>query len=123
PHAAKRLHARTSGGSPMARVQRNRNPLWLSRGWTAWRQLVRSTGSRGAQKQLPSVRQGKVPAVGSTRPVLRLVAIDNDFGSGLQGILGESTPEQDIRRPRFDCPVYKRAIGLLHLDVQPRVGI
>src|SRR6202023_3457913 len=66
------------------------------------RQLVRSTGSGGAEKQFASVREGEIPAVGPMRPVFRLVPIDQDLGAWQQGFLGESTPEQDIRRARFD---------------------
>src|ERR1700687_232166 len=76
-------------------------------------QLVRSTGTGGAEKQFASVRKSKIPAVGTARPVLRLVPIDHDLGARQQGVLGESAPEQDIRRARFDCPVYHRAVGAL----------
>src|SRR5258708_1019894 len=60
-------------------------------------QLVGSTGSGRAEKQLASVRECKIPAVGAIRPVFRLVPIDYDIGAGQQGVLGESAPEQDIR--------------------------
>jgi hypothetical protein len=42
-------------------------------------QLVRSAGAGGAEKQLASVGEGEIAAVGAVRPVFRLVPIDNYF--------------------------------------------
>src|SRR5580704_11179580 len=46
------------------------------------RQLVRSAGPGGTEKQFASVREGKIPTVGAVRAVFRLVPIDHDLCAG-----------------------------------------
>src|SRR5579862_3987233 len=49
-------------------------------------QLVGRAGAGGAEKQLASVRQSQVAAVGAVGAVFRLVAVDHHVGAGLQRV-------------------------------------
>src|SRR6185295_4045160 len=58
--------------------------------------FVRSARSRTAEEQLGAIGQGQIAAVRAKRTVLRLIAIDTDDGSDLQGVFGDAASQQDV---------------------------
>src|SRR5258705_9506741 len=55
----------------------------------------RSRLSRSEEQRAP-IREREIAAVGAQRPVLRLIAVDVDLGSRLQGRLREASPQQRV---------------------------
>jgi hypothetical protein len=55
--------------------------------------------------------------------VLGLVAVDDDFGAGLERLFRDTAPEQHVRRARFNRPRLDLAVRLFHVDVNPDVRV
>src|SRR5690349_8545205 len=90
---------------------------------TAVGAVARCPGSRRPKEQPLSVGQDHVCAIGAIGTILRAVPLDGDLRAGLQRFLGEATPHQRVRRAAFDHPPGDGAIGILHIEVNPRVRI
>src|SRR5688572_27334903 len=80
-------------------------------------------GPAAAEEQLAAVGQRDVAAVGLLRAVAREVAVNVDLHARLDRVAGDAAPEQRIRRPALDRPRFHRAVGLLHVHVNPGVRI
>ena len=76
-----------------------------------------------AQEQALAVRQHEVASVGAVRAVLRAETLDADLGPGLERVLGESAADQRIGRAAFDHPLRHRAVGVLDVEMDPRVRV
>src|SRR5215470_19947107 len=60
---------------------------------------------RPAQEQTLPIRKRNVLADRNIPPVLGLIALHDDLGSGPQGISGEAEPEQGVGAATLDHPV------------------
>src|SRR5262245_3907361 len=79
--------------------------------------FVRCTGAGAPKEQLCAIRQCEVTAVGPARSVLGLVPVDDNLLPGLDGILCNTSPHQDVRAACFNGPVFNLAVGTLHIDI------
>src|SRR5436190_21892499 len=55
--------------------------------------------------------------------VLCLAAVDFDFIADLQRLAGPALPLKKVRRSHLEAPVLDHALFVLHIDVDPDVGI
>src|SRR5205085_518282 len=59
-----------------------------------FRRVIRSAGPCRADKQLSPIGKCDVSTIGLVRSILRLIAVDDDLCSRLQGVLGEAAPDK-----------------------------
>ena len=78
---------------------------------------------RQSEEELSAVSKGNVSADAASRPVLRLVALDQDLGSRRQRLLREAESVEIVRAGAFDHPGDRFAIRALHVDVNPGVRV
>src|SRR5258706_16289298 len=106
-------------------VSRAGTDTWSARRSGRWRPLViRRAGAGRTEEQLFAVREGQVRAVDARAPVLGLISLDDDHGSGRQRVLREAAPEQRVWRAGFDHPLLGLAgLRILHIDMDPGMGV
>src|SRR5438034_8008743 len=105
-------------GSPMGWVSCGR--VLLSLGWL-WRRWIVAT--RGTGKYAPAIRKLDQTGVARLRAVLRQHAIDGDLVARLQGVAAPAVPRQRIRRTALALPVLQAPLSVLHIQINPDVGI
>src|SRR3984957_3067976 len=85
--------------------------------------FVRRPSARRSEEELLAIRQREVPAVCAVRPVLRLITVDYNLLPHLQRVPSDAAPQQDVWTSSFHCPVLRRAVGHLHVHMNPTVWI
>src|SRR5689334_16350098 len=85
--------------------------------------VARGVGAGRADEQFLAVFERDIAAVRAVRAVFGLVAFDEDFGARQQRGLGPTAAQQRVRSARFDHPVRDGAVGVLHVEIDPRVWI
>src|SRR2546427_9845273 len=85
--------------------------------------LVRRVRRRPTQKERSAVGKREFSSVGATCSIFGSVTIDHDLGARQQCLFGKAAPEQDVRRARFNRPLLDASIRLLHVEMNPHVGI
>src|SRR5215472_13173851 len=78
---------------------------------------------RPAQEQTLPIWKRNVLADRNIPPVLGLIALHDDLGSGRQGPLVNAEPEQGVWAATLDHPVCDSAVLIFHVDLNPGVGI
>src|SRR5215468_7931028 len=82
--------------------------------------FVLCIGCRRGEEQFSSIWIGHIPAVGPFEGVVAgLVAINDDFGTYLKGLLRDAAAEQGIGTSPLDHPDIFRAVGIGHFNVNP----
>src|SRR5215470_7415007 len=82
-----------------------------------------STRTRRTHEQPASVGEDEVAAVRAIRAVLRPIAFDRDFHTGFDRFAREAATEERVRRAAFYHPLRDGTVGVLHIDVDPRVRV
>src|SRR6185436_10763255 len=81
----------------------------------------------GAHEQLSAIRERDVPAVRATDRtagvILRHESLDDHLAADHHRLLGETALQQTGRGTTFDHPLLDGAVRLLHIDMEPRVGV
>src|SRR5215469_16795037 len=80
-------------------------------------------GTCRSYKQFSSVRERDVPAVGAGRAVFGLKAFENDFRPFRKREFGKTATDEHIRGAGFEHPLRRGPILVLHVDVNPAMGI
>ena len=85
--------------------------------------IFRNVRIRSADKQLLAVLECHAAAVGSVLPVLGLISLNGKFRAHFERPLGKPAPQHDVRAAAFHHPIGDRAVRVLHVDMNPGVGI
>src|SRR4029453_6210609 len=76
-----------------------------------------------AEKEPRAILQNEVPADGLVRAFLRLISLNCQFCTNLNGELGNAQADQGIGAAPFDHPLGDLSIGALNIKVEPGMGI
>ena len=86
--------------------------------------VVGRTRARRAHEDLGAVGERHVTTVRPLeRVVLGLVAVHDDLGARHEAVPAQAPTEQRVRRAALDHPDLGRAVVVLDLHVNPRVGV
>src|SRR5437763_14323282 len=85
--------------------------------------FVGRAGAGRTDEQLLAVLELDVAAVGAVRAVLGLVTLDEDFRARKERRLGPAAAQQRVGSAGLDHPVRHAAVGVLDVEINPRVRI
>src|SRR5262245_64181448 len=77
----------------------------------------------GAKEEIAAVLERNLRAVGSRTPTLRAVAFDGHLDARGKVAVAQAASKQRVRCARFNRPIGDLAVGILHVDMKPAVGV
>src|SRR5713101_2327465 len=85
--------------------------------------VVRRAGPCGAEEELAAVWIGDISPIRAVAAVLGLVAGHHNGRTDFQSVPRDTASHQGVRGSAFDHPLFGRAVGFLHVDVDPGMRI